>query len=199
MEYLKIAFFSSHGGTNMQAIIDACKEGRIKGEPCIVISNNSDSMALVRAKNEGIPFCYRSQKTHPSEEELDKEILSILRKHSVNVIILVGYMKMIGPKVLNEYKGRILNIHPALLPKYGGKGMYGKRVHEKVLENKEKITGVTVHIIDEEYDKGKIINQCEIPVYEDDTADTLSTRVLVREHEFIVETLIKINAGEIIL
>lgn len=199
MEVLKMAFFSSHGGTNMQAIIDACKEGRLKGEPCVVISNNPNSMALVRAKNEGIPSYYRSQKTHPNDEELDNEILSILQRHSVNIIILVGYMKKIGPKVLNEYKGRILNIHPALLPKYGGKGMYGKKVHEAVLKNKEKITGITVHIIDEEYDNGPIINQCEIPVYENDTVDTLSARVLAREHEFFIETLEKISIGKITL
>lgn len=199
MEVLKMAFFSSHGGTNMQAIIDACKEGGLKGEPCVVISNNPNSMALVRAKNEGIPCYYRSQKTHPNDEELDNEILSILQRHSVNIIILVGYMKKIGPKVLNEYKGRILNIHPALLPKYGGKGMYGKKVHEAVLKNKEKITGITVHIIDEEYDNGPIINQCEIPVYENDTVDTLSARVLAREHEFFIETLEEISIGKITL
>lgn len=106
-------------------------------------------------------------------------------------------MKKIGPNVLNEYKGRILNIHPALLPKYGGKGMYGAKVHEAVIKNKEKITGVTVHVIDEEYDNGPIISQCEIPVYENDNADTLASRVLKKEHEIFVETLQKISEGKI--
>lgn len=197
MKDLQIGFFSSHGGTNMQAIINACKEGTLTGKPCVVISNNPDSMALVRAKNEDIPFYYRSQKTHPNLDELDSEMLNILRKHSVNIIVLVGYMKKIGPKVLKEYKGRILNIHPALLPKYGGVGMYGNKVHEAVLANKEKVTGVTVHIIDEKYDNGPILNQCEIPVYDDDNVDTLSKRVLKKEHEIFVETLQKISTGEI--
>lgn len=197
MNDLRIGFFSSHGGTNMQAIINACKEGKLTGNPCVVISNNPDSMALVRAKNEGIPFYYRSQKTHPNLDELDSEMLNILRKHSVNIIVLVGYMKKIGPKVLKEYKGRILNIHPALLPKYGGVGMYGNKVHEAVLANKEKVTGVTVHIIDEKYDNGPILNQCEIPVYDDDNVDILSKRVLKKEHEIFVETLQKISTGEI--
>ena len=197
MKNLKIAFLSSHGGTNMQAIINACKEGKLAGEPCVVISNNPDSVALVRAKNEGIPRYYRSQKTHPDLDELDSEILNILREHSVNIIVLVGYMKKIGPKVLEGYKGRILNIHPALLPKYGGIGMYGAKVHEAVIANKEKVTGVTVHIIDEEYDNGPIINQCEVPVYDDDNTDTLSKRVLKKEHEIFIETLQKISDGEI--
>jgi phosphoribosylglycinamide formyltransferase, formyltetrahydrofolate-dependent len=197
MEYLNIGFFSSHGGTNMQAIIDACKKGRLNGKPSVIISNNADSMALSRAKSEGIPNFYRSKKTHPDSEELDDEILKILKKHSVNIIVLVGYMKKIGPKVLEEYRGRILNIHPALLPKYGGKGMYGAKVHEAVIANKENITGVTVHIIDEEYDNGPIINQCEIPVYYDDTVDKLANRVLEKEHVIFVETLQKISEGKI--
>lgn len=197
MKDLRIGFFSSHGGTNMQAIVNAFKEGKLTGKPCVVISNNPDSLALVRAKSEGIPSYYRSQKTHPDSDELDSEILNILKKHSVNIIVLVGYMKKIGKRVLEEYRGRILNIHPALLPKYGGRGMYGNRVHEAVLANKEKVTGVTIHIINEEYDNGTILNQCKIPVYDDDTVDTLSKRVLQKEHEIFVETLQKINRDEI--
>jgi phosphoribosylglycinamide formyltransferase-1 len=199
MKNLRIGFFSSHGGSNMQAIINACKEGNLNGEPCVVISNNSDSEALLRAKSQGIPYYCRSQKAFLDLEELDMEMLNILRKHSVNIIVLVGYMKKIGPKVLKEYKGRILNIHPALLPKYGGKGMYGARVHEAVIANKERVTGVTVHIIDEEYDNGPIINQCEVPVYEDDTPDMLANRVLKKEHEIFVDTLQKISDGRITL
>lgn len=196
-ENLRVGFFSSHGGSNIQAIIDAFKEETLSGEPCVVISNNKDSMALVRAKNEGIPHYYRSQKTHPDFEKLDEEILNILKEYSVNIIVLAGYMRKIGPKVLEAYKGRILNIHPALLPKYGGKGMYGARVHEAVIKNKEKVTGVTVHIVDEEYDNGPILNQCEIPVYENDTVDTLANRVLEKEHEIFIETLKKISEGKI--
>ncbi len=177
----------------MQAIIDACKGGRLNAKPCVVITNNSDSMALQRAKEEGIPGYHLSSKTHPDIVELDGVIFEVLEKHGVNLVILAGYMKKLGSKTLKTYKGRILNIHPALLPKFGGKGLYGRHVHEVVLAAGEKVTGVTIHIVDEEYDKGPIINQCEVPVYENDTVDTLSKRVLRREHEFFVETLQRIS------
>ncbi|MDD5529445.1 MAG: phosphoribosylglycinamide formyltransferase [bacterium] len=197
MTTLNLGFFASHGGTNMQAIIDACKKGQLNAKPCVVISNNSDSIALQRAEKEGIPFYHLSSKTHPDFTELDRVILDVLKKHNVNLVILAGYMKKLGIKTLEAYKGKILNIHPALLPKFGGKGMYGKYVHEAVLAAGENITGVTVHIVNEEYDSGHIVNQCQMPVHENDTVDTLSARVLEREHEFFVETLQKISEGKI--
>ena len=166
---------------------------------CVVISNNSNSGAIQRAKNEKIPYCHLSGKTHPEFEDLDKAILNALTTNNVNVVILAGYMKKIGPKVLVVYDGRILNIHPALLPKYGGKGMYGRYVHEAVLASGDKVTGVTVHVVDAIYDHGPIIAQCELPILEGDTVETLSKRVLKREHEFFVETLQKIAEGEIAL
>lgn len=134
---------------------------------------------------------------YPDKNCLDEEIFNILNNHSVNIIVLAGYMKKLGKKVLNRYRGRILNIHPALLPKYGGKGMYGKYVHEAVLNAKEKKSGVTIHLVDDEYDTGEVINQCEVEVKENDTVDTLSERVLQREHSFYVETLKLINEGKI--
>lgn len=194
---LNLGFFASHEGSNMQAIIDACKKGQLDAKPCVVISNNGDSGALQRAKKEGIPFYHLSSKTHPDFAELDKAILEALRKHNINLVILAGYMKKLGSKTLEAYKGRVLNIHPALLPKFGGQGMYGQHVHEAVLAAGEKVTGVTVHIVNEEYDSGPIVNQCQIEVYEDDTVDTLSARVLEREHTFFIETLQKISEGEI--
>jgi phosphoribosylglycinamide formyltransferase 1 len=197
MDTLRLGFFASHNGSNMQAIIDACKNKSLNANPCVVISNNSDSPALERAKNEGIPYYHLSLKTIPIPEELDCRILEVLISHSVNLIVLAGYMKKIGPKVLSHYKSRILNIHPALLPKYGGKGMYGKNVHEAVLIAKEKETGITIHLVDPEYDTGKIIDQCRIPVFENDTAESLSSRVLEREHSFFIETLQKISNGMI--
>lgn len=197
MPTLNLGFLASHEGTNMQAIIDACKEGRLNAKSCVVISNNSGSMTLQRAKKEGIPWYHLSSKTHPNITELDQAILDALEKHGVNLIILAGYMKKLGPKMLKAYKGRILNIHPALLPKFGGKGMYGRYVHEAVLAADERVTGVTIHIVNEEYDNGPIINQCQLPVYENDTVDTLSKRVLEREHEFFVEALQEISEGRI--
>lgn len=198
MPTLHLGFLASHGGSNMQAIVDACKEGRLDAVPRVVISNNSESMALQRAKNEGIPGYHVSGRTHPGAAE-DREILRILRRHDVDTVVLAGYMKRIGPETLAAYRGRILNIHPALLPKFGGQGMYGKRVHEAVLRAGEKVTGVTVHTIDERYDTGPILNQCQVPVQEGDTADSLAARVLRHEHLLYVETLRKIGEGTIVL
>lgn len=199
MPKLNLGFVSSHEGSNLQAIIDACKDGHLDAKACVVISNNSDSGALKRARQEGIPAYHLSSKTHPNLGELNKTILDVLRKHNVEVVILAGYMKKLGPKTLSAYKGRILNIHPALLPRFGGKGMYGRHVHEAVLASGEKVTGVTIHIVSEEYDQGSIIAQSRLPVFEDDTVESLGERVLEREHEFFVEVLQKISKGEIIL
>lgn len=197
MAILKLGFFASHEGTNMQAIIDAYKDGRLDAKPCAVISNNSKSGAILRAKKEAIPYYHLSGKTHPLFEELDKAILDALQAEEVNLVILAGYMKRIGSQTLAAYEGRILNIHPALLPKYGGKGMYGKYVHEAVLASGDKATGVTIHIVDAEYDHGPIVAQCQMPILESDTVETLSERVLKREHEFFVETLQQISEGKI--
>ena len=197
MRDLLLCVLASHGGSNLQAMIDACKDGRLNARVCAIISNNSDSMALRRARWEGIPDYHLSGKTHPEAGDLDKAILEVLNNHCVNLVILAGYMKKLGPYVLSRYHGRILNIHPALLPRFGGTGMYGNHVHEAVLEAGESVTGVTIHLVDEVYDHGPIIAQCEVPVLDGDTADSLSERVLKREHEFYVETLQRIAQGEI--
>jgi len=197
MGRLKMAIFASHGGSNLQSIIDGCKIGVINGEVSVVISNNGNSISLGRAQKENIPYYHMSSKVFGDEDKLDDAMVDILEQHSVNLIVLAGYMKILGPKVLRKYKGRILNIHPALLPKYGGKGMYGRYVHEAVLKGGEKVTGVTIHLVDEEYDSGAIINQCQVKVEENDTVETLASRVLGREHTFYVETLKMISEGQI--
>ncbi len=194
---MNLGFFASHNGSNMQAVIDACKDGILNANPVIVISNNGDAGAVERAKKDKIPYYILNTKTHPSPDDLDNAMLDALLQHEVELIILAGYMKKIGEKILNHFKGRIINIHPALLPKYGGKGMYGSRVHEAVLKAGENETGVSIHIIDEEYDTGPIVAQTSISVKDDDTVDSLSKRVLKREHSFLVETVGKIVSGEI--
>ena len=198
MPTLHLGFLASHGGSNMQAIIDACKQGRLDAKPCVVISNNSDSMAIARARQERIPRYHISAATHPGETE-DRAILRTLQTHDVDTVILAGYMKRIGPATLQAYRGRILNIHPALLPKFGGRGLYGKQVHEAVLLAGEKVTGVTVHVVDEQYDTGPILNQAQVPVMAGDTVDSLAERVLAQEHLLYVETLRKIGEGKIAL
>jgi phosphoribosylglycinamide formyltransferase-1 len=194
---LVLGLLASHGGSNMQAIIDACKGGRLHAEPAVVISNNSDSMALERARREGISWAHLSRVTHPDPAALDEAILSVLQSHGVNLIVLAGYMKKLGPRTLAHYRGRIVNVHPALLPRYGGVGMYGAHVHRAVLAAGEAETGVTIHLVDEHYDHGRIIAQRRVPVLADDTVDTLAARVLEQEHDLYVETLQRIAAGDI--
>ncbi len=195
---LRLGFLASHGGSNMQAIIDACKAGELNAVPCVVISNNSASRALARAATEGIPHYHISGQTHPGPAE-DHGILEALTVHRVSLVILAGYMKRIGPATLAAFRGRILNIHPALLPKFGGAGMFGKLVHEAVLRAGDTETGVTVHLVDDQYDHGAILNQVRVPVLAADTVDTLAERVLREEHRLYVQTLQRISRGEIAL
>lgn len=195
---VRLGIIASHGGSNLQAIIDATNTGRLNAIPCLVISNNSDSLALIRARHAGIPAYHLSARTHPEADALDEAILQALVAHAVDVVVLAGYMKRLGPKTLSYFHGRILNIHPALLPKYGGPGMFGRRVHEAVLAAGERTTGVTIHLVTEDYDSGPIVAQCAVPICDGDTVESLAERVLEREHWFIVETLRGISDGTII-
>jgi phosphoribosylglycinamide formyltransferase 1 len=196
---MNLAFFASHRGSNMQAVFDACKNGDLRAQLGVVISNNSQAEALQRAGREGVPYYHLSAKTHPTPEALDEAILQALQRHQADLIILAGYLRKLGPKALAHYKGRVINIHPALLPKYGGQGMYGLHVHEAVLAAGETETGITIHVVGEEYDQGEIVAQCRVSVRERDTAETLAERVLAHEHEFLVNTLKQIVSGEIVL
>lgn len=188
---------ASHGGTNMQAIIDATKQGVLPAEVVVVISNNAGSQAAVRAATERIPFHHLSGVTHPEFTDLDAQIARVLSDAGVQLVVLAGYMKMVGPQTIDSFPGRIVNIHPALLPKFGGVGMYGPRVHEAVLAAGDPVTGITVHLVDGEYDRGPIVAQCEVKVLEGDDAQTLAARVLEREHAFYIETLCRIVSGEL--
>ncbi|MEE9551793.1 MAG: phosphoribosylglycinamide formyltransferase [Gammaproteobacteria bacterium] len=195
MDKPNLGFLASGQGTNMQAIIDACQNGHLDARSAVVISNNEASAALKRAQNVKIPAYHISKITHP--HGLDEVIVDTLRKHDVDLVILAGYMKKIGQNVLTAFKNRIINIHPSLLPKYGGQDMYGIKVHEAVLAAGESETGVTIHLVNEIYDEGLILAQQTVPVNPEDTAELLTTRVLEVEHVFYVETLQKIIDGEI--
>lgn len=196
---MNIGFLASHNGSNMQAIIDACRSGVLQAEPAVVISNNNRSGAISRAKHEGIPCYHLSAKTHAEPGELDQAILNALLKHKVDIVVLAGYMKKLGHRTLSQFPGRILNIHPALLPKYGGKGMYGMYVHEAVIAAGETESGVSIHVVDAEYDTGQIIAQACVPVEPTDTPKILAARILKREHTFFAEILQKIATGAITL
>ncbi len=196
---MNIAVFASHGGSDLQAIINGCKNNRIEAKVAVVISNNGDSMALQRAINENIPSYHLSAKKFGNEELLAKEILNVLSEYNIDMIFLAGYMRMLHISVLKEYNNRIFNIHPALLPKFGGKGMYGMNVHTAVIESKEYETGVTIHRVSAEYDSGEIVAQTTVPVFENDTPEQLGARVLEKEHEFLVEVIADIAIGKIAL
>lgn len=192
---LKLGFLASHTGSNMQAIIDACQAGTLAAEPCVAISNNSWAGALARARQANIAAYHLSKRTHGAA--LGAALLAALRRHGVEVICLAGYMKKLGTEVLAAYEGRILNIHPALLPKFGGQGMYGMRVHEAVLAAGERESGATIHLVNEEYDQGRVLAQEKVPVKAEDTPETLQKRVLAVEHRLYAATLVRIAAGEI--
>ncbi len=194
---LAIGILSSHGGTNLQTIIDSCKSGRLDAEVRVVICNNSRATAMERANREGIPCFHMSGATHPAPRELDSAITSTLTEHGVELVALAGYMKKLGPLTLERYRGRVLNIHPALLPKFGGQGMYGERVHKAVLDAGEKVSGVSIHVVDGEYDHGPVVSQREVPVLEGDTPESLAERVLAQEHILYSDTIQDIASRKI--
>lgn len=184
---MNIAVFASGNGTDLQAIID--------GRVCLVISNNEEANCLNRAKKDSIPNYYVDSKNFDSKEDFEKRLLELLKKYNTDIVFLAGYLKMMPLNIINKYD--IYNIHPSLLPKFGGKGMYGINVHKAVLKAQEKETGVTIHKVNEEYDKGEIVGQVKVPVLQNDTPEILANRVLEKEHEFLVEILSKIAKNRI--
>jgi phosphoribosylglycinamide formyltransferase-1 len=183
----------------MQAVLDACASSRLHATPAVLICNNRDAEALERAARAGLACYHLSGATHPDPATLDAAILEALTRHDAELIVLAGYMKKLGSRTLARYRNRVLNIHPALLPRFGGQGMYGARVHEAVLAAGEGETGVTIHVVDAEYDHGPVVAQCRVPVLAGDTPATLAERVLAREHTFLVEVLERIVAGAMAL
>ncbi len=194
---LRIGVLASHSGTTLQAIIDATEAGTLDAAVCIVISNNSRSGAIERAKKHNLPFRHLSSTTHADPNELDQAICDTLHQHNTELVMLAGYMKKLGPQTLDTFRGRVLNTHPALLPRYGGQGMYGDRVHQAVLDADETVTGVSIHQVDGEYDTGSVVAQCEVLVESGDDVDSLAERVKKREKSFLLETLQRIATGQV--
>jgi phosphoribosylglycinamide formyltransferase-1 len=194
---LGLGFLASHGGSNMQAVLDAIHAGELAARPCVAISNNSEAYALERARLAGLPWRHLSSRTHSDPAALDEAVRATLADHGVELVLLLGYLKRLGPRTLAHYAGCILNIHPALLPRYGGQGMFGERVHQAVLDAGDAESGVTIHLVDARYDQGPIVAQKRVPVLPGDTAGTLAERVLAVEHSLLVATLRRIVASEI--
>jgi len=186
---MRIAALASHGGSILQAVIDACESGTLAAEVSLVVSNNSSSGALERASSHGIRTAHLSSRTHADPDALDEAIERALLDADADWVLLSGYMKKLGPRTLARYRNRILNTHPALLPKYGGKGFYGSKVHAAVIEAGDTESGATVHLVDVEYDTGPILAQVKVPVRPADTAKTLEERVKEAERKLIVTTL----------
>lgn len=199
MSETRIGILASHNGTMLQALIDAQQSSSLTATVAVVITNNSQSRVAQRAQRYAIPWYHLSGQTHPAPETLDRAICSTLEQHKVTLVLLAGYMKKLGPYTLEHFRGRVLNTHPALLPKFGGHGMYGARVHEAVLAAGEVTTGVSAHLVDAEYDQGPVVAQCEVPVLAGDTVDTLASRVQERERGFVVEVLQAIEKGHLCL
>jgi phosphoribosylglycinamide formyltransferase 1 len=195
----RLGFLSSHRGSNMQAILDACADGRINGEPAVVISNNRDALALQRAASAGLPALHLGSGQFSDENALDQAIAAALKQYAVDLVILAGYMKRLGPVTLAAFHHRVINIHPGLLPRYGGKGMYGSRVHAAVVAAGEKETGITVHLVDGEYDHGATLAERRMPVLPGENAEQLAARLLPLEHELYVKTVGEIISGKIAL
>lgn len=194
---MNLGLLASHNGSIMQALIDACRSGRLRAAPVVVVSNNKESGALARARKANIPAFHLSGATHPDPAVLDREIAEILLKHDADLVALAGYMKKIGPAMLAAFPGRIINIHPGLLPEFGGRGMYGRRVHEAVIASGASETGATIHLVDEIYDHGPILAQRAIPVRQGETADSLAARVAEVERRLYVDVIDGIIRGTI--
>jgi phosphoribosylglycinamide formyltransferase-1 len=194
IDFHRIAFFSSHGGSGTRGVVDACGRG-LYAQPAIIISNNPDSAIIQYAIERGLTHAVVNVKSCGGEDQVEERVLQLLSEVGADLIILSGYMRKLGPRVVERYQGRIFNIHPALLPKYGGPGMYGLNVHSAVLAAGETETGITIHEVNQRYDEGAIVAQMRVPVVTGDSVEMLAERVKAEEPGFLVRTLVAMQRG----
>jgi len=184
------AMVSGQGrGSNLGALLAACESGEIAGKFAVVIGTKAEAPALERARAAGVATTVVSPRKYSEDAEYGEVLLRVLRKHGVDLLCLAGYMRHLPPSVVAAFPNRILNVHPALLPLFGGQGMYGEHVHRAVIESGMKVSGCTVHLVDEQYDSGPIVVQIAVPVEEDDTPATLAARVITAEHQAYVRAV----------
>lgn len=187
---LQIAFLVSGGGTNLQAVIDEMERNETLGEIKLVIANKPDAYALERAKKHNI-----ATEVILYDENFSKTLLKTLKENKIDLVVLAGFLKILPLPIFEEYRNKIINIHPSLIPSFCGKGYYGLKVHEEVLKSGVKVTGATVHFVDENTDTGPIIMQKAVPVLEDDTPSSLQERVMVEAERIILPQAIKLIAS----
>ncbi|HEX7761605.1 MAG TPA: phosphoribosylglycinamide formyltransferase [Caulobacteraceae bacterium] len=192
---MRLGFLASNNGSSMRAIVAACRDGRLDAQPVLVVSNRRESRALAFANEQGVAsLCIPTIK---DPDAADDALTAALRGAGVDLVVLSGYLRKLGPRALAAYRGRVLNVHPALLPAFGGQGMYGRRVHEAVLASGVAETGATVHVVDEEYDHGPPVAQVRVPVLAGDTAQAIEARVMAAEPGLFLDTLGRIARGEL--
>ena len=196
---IRLAVFASGGGSNFEAIAEAVARGALPLDVALCLSDKPEAGVLERARRRGIPTAVLSPRAFDDEAAYVAELMATLERHGVTFIALAGYLKLTPAPVVRAFHGRMLNVHPALLPAFGGKGMYGKRVHRAVLAYGVKWTGVTVHLVDEAYDTGPIVAQEPVPVREGDTPETLAARVLEVEHRIYPEALRYFAEGRVVV
>ncbi len=196
---MNVAVFASGGGSNFQALIDKVGSGECHCTLALCVGNNGKAGAFSRATQHGIPVCHIAPSHFATTEAYEDSLLDALAGRSIDLIALAGYMKKIPARVIAAYADRIVNIHPALLPAFGGKGLFGHRVHQAVLDYGAKLSGVTIHFVDEEYDHGPIIYQASVPVLDTDDAHALAQRVLALEHQSYWKVLDAIALGRVVV
>ena len=190
---LNLGFLASGNGSNVNAILENIESDFLDAKAKVIVTNNPKSGIWEVAKQRGIPcYCFNAKRTGEFDS-LGPAIINVLKNYDVNLIVLAGYMKKIEGGVLKVYNNRILNIHPALLPEYGGRGMYGAYVHEAVLRSNDSISGATVHLVNENYDTGRILGQKRVQRFANDNVKSLSSRVLEAEHILYSKVLKDIN------
>jgi phosphoribosylglycinamide formyltransferase-1 len=188
-DMLKIGVLASTKGTDLQAIIDEMKTGKMPGiELAVVVSNKKNAHALERARTQGYPAVFVDPKGE-TPEEYDADLAEVLKEYGVDLVVLVGYMRILTPGFVRRFPRRIINVHPALMPKFSGKGFYGANVHEEVLKAGEKETGCTIHFVDEGVDTGEIIVQRKVAVEPGDTPETLKEKVQALEKKWYPEVI----------
>ena len=198
MKKANIAVFVSGGGTNLQALMDAERAGIIKsGTIKLVVSNNKDAYALTRAKNYNVETRVVLRRDYENSHDFEAALIGVLKEADIDMIVLAGFMSILSPDFINEYRDRMINVHPSLIPSFCGKGCYGLHVHEKALEYGVKVTGATVHYVDEIPDGGKIILQKAVEVHEGDTPEILQKRVMEQAEWIILPQATEMIAKQI--